>query len=67
MKINTKFDIEQIVYLTTDEDQKKRVIVTIQIYPGNKIVYGVQCGEVFTWHYTFELTLEKDILMTSTN
>lgn len=63
MKITTLYDIEDIVYLKTDGEQKERMITCIKITPGAHIYY-LSCGEEETIHYEIEISLDKDILKT---
>ena len=62
MKINNKFDIEQIVYLITDADQSQRIVTAIQISKGC-LVYRIACGTAESWHCEFELATDKNFLM----
>jgi len=59
MEINTKYDIGQIVFLATDEDQKARIITGIIIRPNCVIYYLTCCSEEST-HYDIEFDLEKN-------
>jgi hypothetical protein len=62
MTINNKYAIGQIVYLTTDTEQKQRLIVGILIYPST-IKYIVCSGENETSHYDMEISATKNILI----
>lgn len=62
MLIDNKFEISDIVYLITDEDQKKRVITAITILPDNKLSYQLSCGHLASDHYEFEISDEQDVL-----
>jgi len=66
MVINTKFDIGDILYLKTDEEQLKRMIVGVNVRP-NGVVYLLNCGSIESYHYEIELSREIDVLMTITN
>jgi hypothetical protein len=63
MRIDNKFDIEQEVYLRTDIDQSVRIVTSIQIRANNLLMYEISCGVQTTWHYEFELSEEKNILL----
>lgn len=67
MIINNQFEIGQVVYLRSDEDQRARIVVQIAIMPGASLRYCLNCGTVETWHYEIEVSAEKDILKTTTN
>lgn len=60
MKIHTKYNIEDIVYLVTDTEQLERIITSITIYPNNLIMYSLNCGVETSEHYEFEITHEID-------
>lgn len=62
MLIFNKFDIGQIVYLRTDEDQMPRIITEISIRHDNFLVYQLSCGTVNSFHYEMEISEEKNIL-----
>lgn len=60
MMISTKYDIGQKVYLTTDEDQKERLVTKIMF--DGQALYQLVCGVTTTWHYELELSEEKDVV-----
>ena len=66
MLIDNKFNIGDKVYLVTDEDQKERV-VTGFYFRQTGITYGLNFGTYESWHYDFEITLEKNVLKTINN
>ena len=66
MVIDNKYNIGQIVYLKTDPDQNSRMVVMIQI-SGKDILYQLASGTMASWHFDFEITIEKDILIIQTN
>jgi hypothetical protein len=59
--IESEFELGQEVYLKTDEDQKKRLIVQISISLKG-INYNLMCGTVSSWHFDFEISTEANIL-----
>lgn len=59
--IEAKYKIGKVVFLSTDEDQKKRLIVGINVRPGN-IIYLLTCGERTTEHYEMEITEQQDLI-----
>ena len=59
MEINNKYNIEEIVFLITDEDQKARIITAIQICK-NGLFYKLACGTDESWHYEYELATDKN-------
>lgn len=60
MNINTKFDIGEIVFLITDEDQTERIITRITISP-NGCVYECSAGVATSSHYELEMSRTADI------
>lgn len=66
MLIDNKFNIGDKVYLETDAEQNERVVTGLYIRQTS-ITYGLSCGTNESWHYDFEITVEKNVLKTSTN
>lgn len=62
MRIDTKYDIGEAVYLKTDGEQKQRIIVKLTVSNPNSIEYLLNSGIDTTWHYDFEFNKEKDVL-----
>jgi hypothetical protein len=67
MKINTKYNIEDSVYLVTDAEQSERIIISITILPNSLIVYSVMCGTESSEHYEFELCETVDVIKKTSN
>lgn len=63
MVIDNKFEIGDIVYLTTDGEQLKRVVTSIFIRPNEQITYELSCGSHASEHYDFEISIEKNVLV----
>lgn len=61
MVIDNKYSIGQEVYLTTDEEQKRRVVTAITVRPGG-MIYELSCGTTTSSHYDFELSDEENVL-----
>ena len=66
MFIENKFNIGDFVYLVTDDEQKKRLITSIKISP-NGITYELTQSTLSEWYFDIEFSLDKDILIISTN
>jgi len=66
MLIDNKFKIGDRVYLETDQDQHERMVTGFYIR-HDSITYGLSCGTMETWHYDFEISVEKNVLKTSSN
>ena len=61
MVIDNIFDLGQIVYLTTDNDQRRRIVTQIKVcYIG--IIYQLSCGTSFSDHYECEISETSNIL-----
>ena len=71
MKLPTGHDLAynfgDIVYLRTDSEQKERIIVEICLYPNGTVQYACILGYDKSWHYDFELTVERDLIKTFNN
>jgi hypothetical protein len=67
MIVDNQLDFGQIVYLITDEDQKKRIITSFKVFPNGEILYQLSCGTNFSEHYYFEVTTDVNILTKTTN
>jgi hypothetical protein len=61
MIIENKFNIGQIVYLVTDEDQKARLITGLKVCANRSIEYLISCGTAETYHYAIEISENKNL------
>lgn len=66
MLADTKFNLKQEVYLKTDIDQYKRYVTGICIRQTG-VNYELACGSNSSWHYDFEISIEKDVLVKTNN
>ena len=64
--MRTNYNIGDEVYLKTDTDQIQRLIVGICI-TQNSVKYKVACSTSTSWHFDFEISREKDVLLLITN
>lgn len=64
MLTNNKYNLKDKVYLSTNIDQKKRIITGI-CFRQSGFQYELTCGEHSSWHYEFEISIEKDVLIGS--
>lgn len=61
MQIKNKLALQQYVYLKTDPDQHRRMIIGIKVCATLELMYEVQCGTVCTWHYECELSEQREV------
>lgn len=66
MVIENKFNFGDVVYLTTDPDQKPRIVTAICVRPGF-IEYRLDCGTDWSWQPDFAISTEKNIVLSTTN
>ncbi len=64
MIIENDFNLGQQVFLKTDANQNERLITALQI-SSNGLLYRLACGSSDSWHFAFEIGIEKNILKTS--
>lgn len=61
MMIETKYDLQQIVFLQTDPDQHKRMVIGISVKPHG-VLYELGLGSHSSYHYEIEISEEVNIL-----
>lgn len=66
MIIENKFNLGQAVYLSTDSDQHKRIVVGICVWPTG-IKYELGYGAATSWHHEIEIAQDKDVITATTN
>lgn len=67
MEINNKYELGDIVYLKTDEDQKQRMVTGLRVFGKNNILYCLSCGTIETNHYYFEISDSKNFVLSTSN
>lgn len=67
MFINNTFDIGDIVYLKTEPEQRRYMVVAILINGPDRLQYKVNCGTFEWWAYPCELSDEPNILLKVTS
>lgn len=55
-----KYEIGQIVFLITDDEQKERIITGILIRANNQYLYFLACGTSETSHFEMEIASDKN-------
>jgi hypothetical protein len=66
MLIDNKFELGQTVYLNTDPEQLPRMVTKINVIP-NSVYYELSCGTNLSSHYDIEMSLEKNVLISTSN
>ncbi len=62
IKIELDYDHGDEVYLKTDPDALKRIVVEINLLPGLTARYLLSCGDLDpTFHYAVEITDTKPV------
>lgn len=61
MVVDNKFEIEQFVYLKTDTEQLRRIVLSFEVYKGGEVMYRLGVGQETSTHYEFEISAEQDI------
>jgi hypothetical protein len=56
-----EFNLDEIVYLKSDQEQVPRIINGILLSQGG-CLYSLSCGEHDSWHYGNEITRTKNLL-----
>ena len=67
MEIKTKYDIQQVVFLSHDPDQLARMIIEIRIISPKIHKYVLVCGAEESDHYHYEISGEANIVTKTTN
>lgn len=62
MMIDNKYDVGDIVYLKTDQEQLPRMVYCFIVY-RNEIIYRLAAGTTTSEHYEFEISYTKNILV----
>jgi len=62
-----EFQLQQTVYLKTDKEQKPQLVTGMSLRPFNSVTYGITESSNETWHYGFEISDERDIVMATSN
>lgn len=60
MRIETAYDIGEIVFLITDEEQAERIITRVYVNP-NGVAYELSCGIASSTHFEMEMTRTLNI------
>ena len=61
MVIDNLFSLGDTVYLTTDNDQRRRIVTQIKVTPSG-LLYNLSCGTCNSDHYECEISETSNIL-----
>jgi hypothetical protein len=61
--IDNGFEIGQQVYLTTDTEQRVRLVFAIIVYKSGELMYELVCNTIASKHYAFEISETKNLLV----
>lgn len=61
--LDNRFNIGETVYLKTDREQLPRIVFGFWV-TKREILYKLASGKETSEHYDFEISLEKDVLIT---
>ena len=61
MVIENKYNIGDIVYLVTDEEQLERMVFAIIVFKS-ELLYKLCCGTHTSDHYDFEMSKKINVL-----
>ena len=67
MILDNKFDIGDTVYVVTDPEQQPHKVIQIRINQGPSLVYMISALASEYPYYDFELSHEKNILISTHN
>lgn len=62
-----EFPIGSFVYVKTDTDQIKKQVVSFRVFASDLITYEIVSNGMVNEHWSFELSKDRDVLMTSMN
>lgn len=62
-----EFEIGQIVYLKHCSNQYQYMVTGIYLRPNKNVPYELSIGTSSSNHYPIEISLEKDIIKSTTN
>ena len=66
MQIFNTFTFGDIVYLKTDPDQLPRMVYGVVVYK-EALLYKLACGVNTSEHYDYEMSMEKNVVLTTSN
>lgn len=60
--IDNKYELGDFVYLVTDNEQVKRIVTMIKVFPGG-VMYQLSAGKEYSDHYECEMSDTENIEM----
>lgn len=61
--VEAEYSMGEIVYLKTDPDQLPRIVYSYEIYPNQRVLYGLIHDTRTSVHYDFEISREKTVTL----
>lgn len=61
--IENKHEIGDTVYLKTDKEQLPRIVISFEYYKTGELLYKLASGITTSYHYDFEMIVDKDVNM----
>lgn len=55
MRVETTFEIGEMVLIKHDPDKLKRMVTSFSVRGSGLHSYCLSCGEKETWHYEYEI------------
>jgi hypothetical protein len=66
MILEAKYNFGDILYLKTDKDQLARIMTRVQC-TKDSTMYELSCGSASSWHFEYEICVEKSVVMPTQN
>ena len=57
------FDLGEFVYLTTDEDQRRRMVFGVEFTLSGATLYRLVCGTIESVHSAGEMSRERSLAL----
>lgn len=57
-----EFELGQLVYLKTDNEQSARMVTAISLRPNQSVLYCLSLGSTESWHYGIEIDAQRDVV-----
>ena len=58
--IHNEFDLEELVYLVTDPEQYRRIVVAFYVDTNDVVKYELRCGTEYSTHFAYEISRKPE-------